>query len=118
METRTLHVPPGTSLPGAAHLGDVPFVMVGDGALPLKPYLMRPYCGQNLTHQKQLGRHMAPAGNMGGNRASSEACNVREVLCSFSTLPEAVCLGRTGWCDNMTKLVIADPNKSYILICI
>ncbi|KAJ4944617.1 hypothetical protein JOQ06_013160, partial [Pogonophryne albipinna] len=53
METRTLHVPPSTS-PGAAHLGEMPFVMVGDAAFPLKPYLMRPYPGQNLTHQKRI----------------------------------------------------------------
>ena len=54
METKTFHVPPSTSLPGAAHLGDVPHVMVGDAAFPLKPYLMRPYPGQNLTHQKRI----------------------------------------------------------------
>lgn len=52
MESKTLHEPPSTSLPGAAHLGDVPFVMVGDAAFPLKPYLMRPYPGQN--HQKRI----------------------------------------------------------------
>uniref|UniRef100_A0A8C5CCT6 DDE Tnp4 domain-containing protein n=1 Tax=Gadus morhua TaxID=8049 RepID=A0A8C5CCT6_GADMO len=54
MESKTLHVPPSVSLPGAAQLGDVPFVMVGDAAFPLKPYLMRPYPGQNLTHPKKI----------------------------------------------------------------
>ena len=54
METKTLHVPPSTSLPGTAHWGDVPHVMVGDAAFPLKPYLMRPYPGHNLTHQKRI----------------------------------------------------------------
>ncbi|KAK0156284.1 Protein ALP1-like [Merluccius polli] len=28
--------------------------MVGDAAFPLKLYLMRPYPGQNLTHQKRI----------------------------------------------------------------
>ncbi|XP_056090844.1 uncharacterized protein LOC130070464 [Rhinichthys klamathensis goyatoka] len=155
METNTLHVPPSTSLPGAAHLGDVPFVMVGDAAFQLKPFLMRPYPGANLSYKKrifnyrlsrarmvvenafgilssrwriflnrinlqpknvdtlvmatcilhnfllvpsekqslldeaeQLGRHMAPVRNMGGNRASAEACNVREVFCTCFTSPE------------------------------
>ncbi|KAJ4924492.1 hypothetical protein JOQ06_003448 [Pogonophryne albipinna] len=54
METKTLHVPTSTSLPDAAHLGEMPFVMVGDTAFPLKPYLLRPYPGKNLTHQKSI----------------------------------------------------------------
>lgn len=30
---------PSTTLPGAAQLGDMSFIMVGDAAFPLKPYL-------------------------------------------------------------------------------
>ena len=164
MESNTLHVPPKTSLPGAAHIGDVPYVMVGDEAFPLKPYLMRPYPGQNLPHKKkvfnyrlsrarmvvenafgilasrwrilhrrinlhpknvdtlvvaacilhnfflaptenvrllddaeELGRHMAPVRNMGGNRASREAISVRESFAIFFTSPE----GSVSWQDRM-----------------
>uniref|UniRef100_A0A673LCF8 DDE Tnp4 domain-containing protein n=1 Tax=Sinocyclocheilus rhinocerous TaxID=307959 RepID=A0A673LCF8_9TELE len=164
MKNNTLHVPPSTSLPGAAHLGNVPFVMVGDAAFPLKPFLMRPYPGANLTFKKrifnyrlsrarmvvenafgilsakrriflnrinmqpknvdtlviaacilhnflivpsenqrlldeaeQLGRHMAPVRHMGGNRASTEACNVREVFCTFFNSPK----GSISWQDRM-----------------
>ncbi|XP_033945025.2 uncharacterized protein [Pseudochaenichthys georgianus] len=164
LEARTLHVPTSTSLPGAAHLGEMPFVMVGDAAFPLKPYLMRPYPGKNLTQQKRIlnyrlsrarmvvenafgilasrwrifhhrinlhpknvdklvvaacilhnfllapsenqrlldeeeqqGRHMAPVRNMGGNRASREACNVREAFCTFFNSPE----GSVSWQDRM-----------------
>ncbi|XDV11211.1 hypothetical protein PO909_000212 [Leuciscus waleckii] len=162
--TCDVHVPPSTSLPGAAHLGDVPFVMVGDAAFQLKPFLMRPYPGANLSYKKrifnyrlsrarmvvenafgilssrwriflnrinlqpknvdtlvmaacilhnfllvpsenqslldeaeQLGRHMAPVRNMGGNRASTEACNVREVFCTYFTSPE----GSVSWQNRM-----------------
>lgn len=158
------NVPPSTSLPGAAHLGDVPHVMVGDAAFPLKPYPIRPYPGQNLIHRKrifnyrlsrarmvvenafgilasrwrifhrrinlhpknvdtlvvavcilhnfllapsenvqlleeaaELGRHMAPVRNMGGNRASREACAVRESFATFFTSPE----GSVSWQDRM-----------------
>ncbi|XDV34474.1 hypothetical protein PO909_004630, partial [Leuciscus waleckii] len=52
--TCDVHVPPSTSLPGAAHLGDVPFVMVGDAAFQLKPFLMRPYPGANLSYKKRI----------------------------------------------------------------
>nr|XP_033957400.1 protein ALP1-like [Pseudochaenichthys georgianus] len=153
METKTL--PTRTSLPGAAHLGEMPFVMVDDAAFPLEPYLMRPYPGKNLTHQKRMfnyrlsrarmvvenafgilasrcrifhrriklhpknvdtlvvagcilhnfllapsenqrfldeeeqkGRQMAPMRNMGGNRPSRDACNVREAFCTFFNSPE------------------------------
>lgn len=54
MDNGTLEVPPDMWLPDAAELGEVPFVMVGDAAFPLKKYLMRPYPGQNLTHQKRI----------------------------------------------------------------
>ncbi|XP_034554378.1 protein ALP1-like [Notolabrus celidotus] len=53
-ETGTLDVPPSAPLPGAAHLGDLPLVMVGDAAFPLKPYLMRPYPGHRLSHNKRI----------------------------------------------------------------
>lgn len=35
------------AMAGCMHLGDVPYAMVADAAFPLKPYLMRPYAGQN-----------------------------------------------------------------------
>ncbi|KAE8280179.1 hypothetical protein D5F01_LYC22321 [Larimichthys crocea] len=158
METKTLDVPPSTSLPGAAHLGDVPHVMVGDAAFPLRPYLMRPYPGQNLNHQKRIfnyrlsrarmvvenafgilssrwrilhpqhvdtlvmatcilhnfllvpretvgllaeaeqqRRNLPPVRNMGGNRASREACNVREIFSTYFNSP----LGSVSWQDRM-----------------
>ncbi|KAM4526269.1 uncharacterized protein V3H82_000654 isoform 2-T2 [Fundulus diaphanus] len=56
MDRGTLHVPPKGPLPGAADV-DVPYVMVGDGAFPLKPYLMRPYPEHNLTDRKQIFNH-------------------------------------------------------------
>lgn len=54
MEKNMLHVPPNACLSGAAHLGEVPYVMVGDAAFPLKTYLMRPYPGKNLSHDKRI----------------------------------------------------------------
>ncbi|XP_072248004.1 uncharacterized protein [Leuresthes tenuis] len=162
METQTLDVPPSASLPGAAHLGDVPHVMVGDAAFPLKPYLMRPYPSLNLTRQKRIfnnrlsrarmvvedafgilssrwrvlhrrinlhpqnvdtlvlaacilhnfllspretvrlleeaeqqGKKLSPVRNMGGNRASREACNVREIFSTYFNSPQ----GSVPWQD-------------------
>ncbi|XP_070410522.1 uncharacterized protein [Nothobranchius furzeri] len=54
MENGTLQVPASATLPGAAHLGAVPFAMVGDAAFPLKTYLMRPYPGKYLSHEKRI----------------------------------------------------------------
>ncbi|KAM3620418.1 uncharacterized protein V6R79_023069 [Siganus canaliculatus] len=50
-----------------------------------------------LDEGEQLGRHMAAVRNMGGNRASREACNVREAFCTFFNSPE----GSVSWQDRM-----------------
>ncbi|KAK7149295.1 hypothetical protein R3I94_008810 [Phoxinus phoxinus] len=52
MKEKTLSVPEEKCLPGAEDLGRLPYVMVGDAAFPLKPYLMRPYPGKNLERRK------------------------------------------------------------------
>lgn len=38
-----LNLPPPASIPGAGHLGPIPYTFVGDEAFPLKPNLMRPH---------------------------------------------------------------------------
>ncbi|XP_062407581.1 radial spoke head protein 3 homolog isoform X1 [Sardina pilchardus] len=53
MDDRTLNVPKDCPLPGTNQYGDVPFMMVGDAAFPLKRYLMRPYPGHSLSRPKQ-----------------------------------------------------------------
>ena len=54
MERGTLHVPPRAPLPGAPELGLLPHVIVGDAAFPLKTYLLRPYPGTDLNHDKRI----------------------------------------------------------------
>uniref|UniRef100_A0A3B4Y4W8 DDE Tnp4 domain-containing protein n=1 Tax=Seriola lalandi dorsalis TaxID=1841481 RepID=A0A3B4Y4W8_SERLL len=61
METKSLHVPPSTSLPGAAHLGDVPHVMVGDGSVMEQVHhLIRRFCHskskRNVLSISEYGR--------------------------------------------------------------
>ena len=41
LENNTLNLPKPTPLPG--DLDDIPFVCVGDDALPLSTYMMKPY---------------------------------------------------------------------------
>lgn len=54
----------------------------------LHNFLLVPSKNQRLLDEaEQVGRHMAPVRNMGGNRASTEACNVREVFCTYFTSP-------------------------------
>ena len=47
LETGYLSLPAPCPLPGSTQ-PDIPFVMVGDEAFPLKSYMMRPYPGKNL----------------------------------------------------------------------
>ncbi|XP_047115635.1 protein ALP1-like [Schistocerca piceifrons] len=52
LENNTLSVPKSKTLPGTDV--ELPMVIVGDEAFPLKTYLMRPYPGTNLTNDKAI----------------------------------------------------------------
>lgn len=54
MEAGTLNVPRKTPLPGSGELGEMPYVMVGDAAFPLRTYLMRPYPGKGLPKEREV----------------------------------------------------------------
>ena len=47
LEAGSLSFPHPRPLPGTTQ-PDVPFVIVGDEAFPLKNYMMRPYLGKNI----------------------------------------------------------------------
>ena len=49
-----LSIPPAKPLPGAPQLGNVPHVIVGDEAFPLKTYIMRPFPGHELDDSKRI----------------------------------------------------------------
>ena len=48
-----LHLPSAAPIADAEHLGEVPFVIVGDEAFPLQRHLMRPYPGRNCSEAQQ-----------------------------------------------------------------
>lgn len=54
LDAKKLEVPDDQQLPGAEHLGKMPFTIVGDAAFPLKTYLMRPYPGRDLSTQQRV----------------------------------------------------------------
>uniref|UniRef100_A0A8C7MHU4 Zgc:194221 n=1 Tax=Oncorhynchus kisutch TaxID=8019 RepID=A0A8C7MHU4_ONCKI len=54
MASKTLQLPQDAFLPGGEDLGKIPYTMVGDAAFPLKPYLMRPYAGHNISYDKEI----------------------------------------------------------------
>ena len=49
MDSNSLGIPKDQDLPGAARLGKLPFVAIGDEAFPLKRSLLRPYPGAALN---------------------------------------------------------------------
>ncbi|XP_016115196.1 uncharacterized protein [Sinocyclocheilus grahami] len=54
LDAKKLEVPDDQQLPGAEHLGNMPFTIVGDAAFPLKTYLMRPYPGLDISTQQRI----------------------------------------------------------------
>ena len=51
--SNALPLPPDEPLPGTSS-PNVPYVIVGDEAFPLKPYMMRPYPGKKLTQSQSI----------------------------------------------------------------
>lgn len=49
----TLNLPKETPLPGAQHLGPMPYVIVGDEAFPLQKNVMRPFPGRKCTEKQR-----------------------------------------------------------------
>lgn len=52
LENGNMNIPTHQELPGTNV--EAPHVIVGDAAFPLKPYLLRPYPGDNLTREKRI----------------------------------------------------------------
>ncbi|CAL8406524.1 unnamed protein product [Arctogadus glacialis] len=50
-----------------------------------------------LEEAEQQGRNLPAVRNMGGNRASREACNVREIFYTYFNSPQ----GSVSWQDRM-----------------
>ena len=57
-----LNIPPPRLLPQSAER--FPYVILGDEAFPLKPYLMRPYPRRTLTHEKKVRSYVSLALNV------------------------------------------------------
>ena len=51
-----MDVPPTKTIPNAEHLERLPYIIVADGAFPLKPNIMRPY--PNMKAAARLPRDM------------------------------------------------------------
>lgn len=54
LEQNDLQLPGPQALAGNDDQTPMPFVLVGDEAFPLKPYLMRPYPGRQLSRQQRV----------------------------------------------------------------
>uniref|UniRef100_A0AAZ3QVL4 DDE Tnp4 domain-containing protein n=1 Tax=Oncorhynchus tshawytscha TaxID=74940 RepID=A0AAZ3QVL4_ONCTS len=112
--SKTLQVPQDAFLLGGKDLGKIPYIMVGDAAFPLKPYLMRPYAGHNISYQKEIfnyrlcrvdtlcGYRCMRGIAIQASRAGQEAVSVREKFTKYFTSVE-------GRIDFQDRMVAARP---------
>ena len=70
MERNTLHIPPPQPLPG--RVNDVPFVIIGDEAFPMKPFLKKPYPAKVLTDYERIHNYRLS----GARRVSENAFGI------------------------------------------
>lgn len=73
MAAQTLQVPEDEIIPGADHLGKMPYCMVGDAAFPLRPYLMRPYGGRRRDRRQRLFDYRLCRARMSVEKAFGES---------------------------------------------
>ena len=57
MENKKIQVPEDKELPNAPQMGPMTHVIVGDEALHLKTYLIRPYPGKNLPDEQSIFKY-------------------------------------------------------------
>ena len=91
----SLNLPAAEPIPGAEHLGPMPYVVVGDEAFPLQQHVMRPYPGRKSTLDQD-------AYNYRHSRAR------RIVECAFGILA-------TRWRVFYTRLAILPENVSRVV---
>ena len=122
MENKTLHVPPSTSLPGAAHLGYVPHSMVANEHSLWSPTWWDPTLdrisatkkGFSTTDFLERGWWLRCFWHSGipvedfssqdqpAPLKSGHTCDGCLHPAQFPPRPpKALCLGRTGWCDEL-----------------
>ena len=54
MFTGRVNLPESSVLPGDDDERAMPYVLVGDEAFPLRPYLMRPFPGRTLNAERRI----------------------------------------------------------------
>jgi hypothetical protein len=114
LETNSLHIPPDRSIRGAAHLGPMPFVIVGDEAFPLRTNLMRPYPGRGLNNSQQVFNYrLCRARRTVENAFGVLASRWRMLHRRIHAHPDAVVLYIKAACVLHNYIQMTSSNRGY-----
>ena len=90
VEHNTLHIPPPQPLPG--RVNDVPLVIIGDEAFPLKRSLMKPYPAEILTDNQRIHNYRLTRARRVPENAFDILVNRLRILDKYMHLAPSKCL--------------------------
>ena len=113
VENNTLHIPPPHSLPG--RVNDIPFVIIGDEAFPLKPFLMKPYPAKVLTDYERIYNYRLSRARRVSENAFGILVNRFRVLDKYIHLSPQKCTVVTNACIVLHNFLLSKKDVSYTL---
>ena len=111
MENNTLNIPPARHLPG--RVNKVPYVIIGDEAFPLKPFLIKPYPSKVLTDYERIFNYRLSRARRVSENAFGILVNRFRVLAKYIHLEPTKCTVVTNACIALHNFLLSKKDACY-----
>ena len=110
MENNTEH---STSETSPGRVNEVPYVIIGDAAFPIKPFLMKPYPPKVLTDYKRLFNYRLSRARRVSENAFGILVNIFCVLAKYIHLEPTKCTVITNVCIALNNFLLSKRDACY-----